>query len=259
MFEVGWCVALYLTVLAVEFSPVVFEWLGWSKILRWAKKLTLATAVFGVMLSTLHQSTLGALFLLTPDKLHPFWYSPFIPIFFFISSIAAGLSMVIFESSLSHRTFAHQIDHTNHASHDRLTLGLGKAAAVVLFAYFCLRVIGVADGGHWDLLGTKYGGLFLLEVLGFVLLPMVMYVRGVKTANVRSVRIAAVLTVLGIIVNRLNVAIFAFNWQLSDRYFPHWMEIAVTITIVTVGVLTFRWIVNRMPVLYDHPDYAVTE
>jgi Ni/Fe-hydrogenase subunit HybB-like protein len=259
MFLVGWHVALYLTVQFLEFCPAIFEWLKMNRALKWAKNITIGATVFGVILSTLHQSALGAMFLLAPGKLHPLWYSSFIPVFFFISSMAAGLSMVIFESTLSHRIFGHQIAHEKHANFDHLTLGLGKAAVVVMFTYFCLKWIGVAHGNHWNLLGTEYGQLFLLEVLGFVFLPIVAYLHGIKTANARIVRLAAVWSILGIIFNRLNVSIFAFNWQLSERYFPHWMEFAVTITIVTVGLLTFRWIVNRMPVLYTHPDYPVTE
>ncbi len=256
MFLVGWHVALYLTVQFLEFSPAIFEWLKWKKWLAWATRLTIGATVFGVILSTLHQSALGAMFLMAPVKLHPLWYSAFIPVFFFISSIAAGLSMVIFEGSLSHRIFGHQISHSHHKQFDEITLGLGKAAAMVLFTYLCLKLIGVAHGNHWDLIFSSYGSLFLLEIIGFVTLPMVTYLWGIRNNNAKIVRIASLWTVLGIIFNRLNVSIFAFNWQLSERYFPNWKEYAVTITIVTLGLLTFRWIVNRMPVLYaDKPNH----
>lgn len=255
MFLVGWHVALYLAVQFLEFCPAIFEWLGWKKVRAWVVKLTIGATVFGVILSTLHQSALGAMFLLAPAKLHPLWYSAFIPVLFFISSMAAGLSMVIFESTLSHRLFGHQISREDHANSDKLTIGLGRAASIVLFTYFCLKWIALAHGNHWDLLATNYGRLFLLEVVGFVLLPLMLLVRGVRNRHVGLIRLAAVWTILGIIFNRLNVSIFAFNWQLNDRYFPHWMEFAVTITIVTAGLLSFRWIVNRMPVLYVHPQY----
>ncbi len=259
MFLVGWHVALYLTVQFLEFCPAIFEWLGWKRVRAWAYKLTIGATIFGVILSTLHQSALGAMFLLAPGKLHPLWYSAFIPVFFFISSIAAGLSMVIFESTLSHRIFGHQISPEDHANIDRLTIGLGRAAAVVLFTYFCLKWIGVAHGNHWDFLATPFGRLFLMEVLGFVLLPLAIFTWGVRTNKAGIIRLAAIWTILGIIFNRLNVSIFAFNWQLQDRYIPHWMEFMVTITIITLGLLTFRWIVNRMPVLYEHPHFTTAE
>ncbi|MFC2076253.1 NrfD/PsrC family molybdoenzyme membrane anchor subunit [candidate division KSB1 bacterium] len=259
MFLVGWHVALYLTVQFLEFCPAIFEWLRWKRVREWVMKLTIGVTVFGVILSTLHQSALGSLFLLAPGKLHPLWYSTFLPVFFFTSSIVAGLSMVIFEGSLSHKIFGDQVSHEGHPNFDAITLGLGRAAAVALFTYFCLKWVGVAHSNHWALLATPYGGLFLLEMLGFVLAPMLLYVRGVKYGNARITRIAAVWTIVGIIFNRLNVSIFAFNWQLTERYIPHWMEFTVTITIITVGLLTFRWIVNRMPVLYSHPEYPITE
>ncbi len=208
-----------------------------------------------MILSTLHQSALGALFLMAPARLHPLWYSPFIPIYFFVSSVIAGLAMVIVESMLSRQIFSDQIDPRRHVDLDAITLGLGKAASVVLFTYFFLRLIGLADAGRWELLNTPMGGWFLVEMIVFVLVPCFMFAHAVRERNAGLVRATAVLTVAGIIVNRLNVSLIAFNWGVPDRYFPSWMEVVVTITIITLGLLTFRWIVNRMPVLYEHPEY----
>lgn len=255
MFLVAWHVFLYLAIQFIEFSPVIFEWLGWNKARRLALKLTIGATVLGVILSTLHQSALGALFLLAPGKLHPLWYSTYIPVFFFISAIAAGISMVIFESTFSHRIFHSQIDEKDQKGFNKLILGMGKAGAVVMFTYFCLKLLGIAHSNNWYLLGTSYGQWFLLEVLGFVLGPCLLYVYGVRNLNATAVKIAAVWSILGIILNRVNVSMVAFNWKMAERYFPSWMELAVTITIITVGLLTFRWVVNRMPVLYVHPDY----
>lgn len=256
MFLVGWHVVLYLTVQFLEFCPAVFEWLGCPRVRQWAAYLTIGATVFGVILSTLHQSALGALFLLAPTKLHPLWYSPFVPVFFFISSIAAGLSMVIVESALSHRIFRNQIDPEQHVDLDRITLGLGQAASVVLFTYFFLKLLGLADGNRWDLLATPLGAWYLVEVLGFVLLPCFLFAHAVRHGKVKLVRATAVVAVVGIVLNRLNVSIVAFNWNVAERYVPSWMEMVTSITIITIGVLTFRWIVNRMPVLREHPDYG---
>lgn len=93
--------ALYLTVLAIEFSPAIWETLRWKKIRHLAHSLTLLLTIFGVILSTLHQVFLGGLYMIAPSKLHPLWYSPYLALFFFVSSIPAGLSMVIFEGGLS--------------------------------------------------------------------------------------------------------------------------------------------------------------
>ncbi len=254
MFEVAWCVALYATVLALEFSPAVFEWLGMKRARAWAVRMALALTVFGVVLSTLHQSSLGSLFLMAKGKLHPLWYSPFIPIFFFVSSIAAGVSMVIVESALSHRAFHSQVE-GQRVDVDGLTLGLGKAGAVVLFAYFFARLLGVADAQGFGMLATPWGAWFLVEILGFVLLPCALFTFGVRGRRVGLVRFAAALTVLGVVLYRFNVAFVAFRWDQPDRYVPHWMEVVISLTLLTVGVLVFRWIVNRMPVLRPHPRF----
>jgi len=255
MFEVAWCVFLYVMVLGLEFLPAALEWLGLRNARAKAVRMTIGLVVVGVVLSTLHQSSLGALFLMAPTKIHPLWYSPLIPLFFFVSSIAAGLSVVIFESSLSHRIFRNQVEPGAYVDIDAITLGLGKAASVVLFTYFFLKLQGLVDVSNWTLLATPMGYWFLVEVFGFVFLPCVLFAVGVRSRNARLVRATAVWTLVGIVVNRFNVSFIAFNWDVGNRYFPHWMEIVTSATIITVGVLVFRWIVNRMPVLREHPEY----
>jgi Ni/Fe-hydrogenase subunit HybB-like protein len=256
MFEVGWCVCLYTTVLFIEFTPPIFEWLGLKTLRNYAMQLMLAATVLGVVLSTLHQSSLGALFLMAPTKLHPLWYSPFMPLFFFISSVVAGLSMVIVESALSHKIFRDRLDPTKHVDMDGLTIGLAKGASVVLFAYFFLLLQGVAEGDKWHYLATPYGYWYMFEIGGFVLLPCLLYAHAARTANARLARGTAVLAIIGIVLNRLNVSIIAMNWNAQVRYVPTWMEVVVSITIVTMGVMVYRWIVNRMPVLQEHPDFV---
>jgi Ni/Fe-hydrogenase subunit HybB-like protein len=257
LFEVGACVALYLTVLFIEFSPAALEWLGLKKARNLVVKLTIVLTIFGVILSTLHQSSLGALFLIVPSKLHPLWYSSYLPIFFFVSSIIAGLSMVIFEGTLSHHYLHDKMDEAHLANNEGLVLGFGKAAAWVLAGYFVIKTIGVAADNNWHYLATGYGIWFLVEMLGFVALPAFMYAVGARDKNTNIIRWTAAWTVLGIVINRLNVSIIAFNYHLpsSERYVPNWMEIGISVFIVTVGILVFRFICTRMPILYEHPDY----
>ena len=257
LFEVAACVALYLTVLFIEFTPAALEWLGLKRARSIVNKLTLVLTIFGVVLSTLHQSSLGALFLIAPSKLHPLWYSPYLALYFFVSSIVAGLSMVIFESTLAHRYFHDKMDAEHLQETDGVALGFGKAAAFVLAGYFVMKVIGLAQTNAWSYLSTGYGLWFLVELLGFVLLPCYTYAIGVREKNLKIIRWTAAWTVLGIVVNRLNVGLIAFNWQLpsSERYFPHWMEIGISVFVITLGVLAYRFIVTHMPILYAHPDY----
>jgi Ni/Fe-hydrogenase subunit HybB-like protein len=257
LFEVGLCVALYLNVLFLEFCPAALEWLGIRKLRNLLVKITMALTILGVVLSTLHQSSLGALFLIAPSKLHPLWYSQYIPVYFFVSSVIAGLSMVLFESTLAHKYFHHKMDATHLGESDGLTMGFGKAAALVLAGYFTIKVIGIAVDNNWHYLATGWGAWYLVELIGFVALPCFLFAMGVRDSNLKLIRYTAAWTVLGIIVNRLNVSVIAFNWQLpaADRYFPNVLEIITSVFIVTVGIIAYRFIVSNMPVLYEHPDY----
>ena len=257
LFEVGACVLLYLVVLFLEFCPAALEWLGLKKLRNLLIKLTMVLTIFGVILSTLHQSSLGALFLIAPSKLHPLWYSSYLPVFFFVSSIFAGLSMVIFESTLSHRFFAHKMDEEHQKGREDLAFGFGKAASFVLAGYFSIKVIGLAADNNWHFLNTSYGYWFLVELLGFVALPCFLYAMGVRERNLKLIKWAAVWTVLGLMINRLNIGVIAFNWNLPavDRYFPHWMEIGISVFLVTAGIIAFRVIVTLMPIFYEDPDY----
>jgi len=257
LFEVGLCVALYLNVLFLEFCPAALEWLGIRKLRDILVKITMVLTIFGVVLSTLHQSSLGALYLIAPAKLHPLWYSQYIPVYFFVSSVIAGLSMVLFESTLAHKYFHHKMDETHLGESDGLTMGFGKAAAIVLAGYFTIKVIGIAADNNWHHLATGWGAWYLVELIGFVALPCFLFAMGVRDGNLKLIRYTAAWTVLGIIVNRLNVSVIAFNYHLpaADRYFPHFWEIVTSVFIVTVGILAYRFIVTNMPVLYEHPEY----
>ncbi|NUO18504.1 polysulfide reductase NrfD [bacterium] len=256
MFEVGWCVALYLFCQFVEFFPPLFEWLGAKRLRAWAVKLTLGATVMAVVLSTLHQSSLGALFLIAPGKLHPLWYSMYLPVFFIISAVSGGIGMIIIEASLAHRYFKMQTAHMSHRDLDKLILGLAKGGALVLYMYFWLKIIGVAHEHQWHLLfSSGYGLWFLFEIFGFILAPAFLFLFAVRHLNATMARVAAVWTVVGLVLNRLNVSVISFNWNAAERYIPHWKEIAVTVTIFTVGVLLYQFIVNRMPILLQHPDY----
>jgi Ni/Fe-hydrogenase subunit HybB-like protein len=264
LFEVGLCVFLYLITLFVEWVPACLEWLGIKKPRDTIVKMTLALTIFGVVLSTMHQSSLGALYLIAPSKLHPLWYSAYLPVFFFVSSIAAGLSMVIFEGSLSHRYLHNKMDATYLSEHDGVTMGFAKGASVVLVGYFCIKVVGLGLDNNWKYLFTGYGAWYLVELLGFVALPAFLYAIAVRERNLKLIKWTSVLTVLGIVLNRFNVSLVAFNWQLApaDRYFPSWMEIALSLFIVTIGLLVFRFVSTRMPIFYEDEkfkEHAPTE
>jgi len=257
LFEVALCVFLYLSVLFVEYSPAALEWLGFKKTRNLIVRLTLVLTIFGVILSTLHQSSLGALFMIAPSKLHPLWYSEYLPIYFFISSIFAGLSMVIFEGSLAHRFLHHKMDETHLEESTGVALGFSKAASFIMMGYVGIKLIGIAIDNQWHYLTTSWGQWYLLEIIGFVMLPAYLYALAAREKRLTLARWASVVTVLGIVLNRLNICLIAFNWNLpsAQRYFPSWMEIATSIFIVTIGVVAYRFIATHMPILYAHPEY----
>ena len=258
LFLVAWHVSTYLTVQIIEFSPAILEWFKSKRVRRWALMITVGMTIAGIILSTLHQSALGAMFLLAPGKLHPLWYSPYIPIFFLTSSVYAALVMVIAVSTLCARYLRHRADATFLNSLDRLTMGLGKGAIIGIYIYFALKLIGVAHDDNWGLLNTPYGHWFLVEILLFVLGPAAVLTYGVKTERVGFVRFGAFYAVLGILVNRINVSIVAFNWNLPEHLHhivPPWHEVAIVASIATMHILIFRWIVNRMPVIREDTSY----
>jgi Ni/Fe-hydrogenase subunit HybB-like protein len=256
LFLVAWHFLLYMIAQLIEFSPAIAEWLGARRARKILSGMTIAAVIFGITLSTLHQSGLGALYLMAKDKIHPLWYSEFIPVLFFISSIFAGLSMVIFEGSISHNVFSYQISEKNHHHQSGIIHGLAKICAGALFAYFFLQLLVFIHGQRWDLLNTPMGYWFLLEMFGFVLLPMMLFLYSYRNYNILMIRIAAIITMLGVILNRLNVTVIGFRWDAAIRYVPTWMEIAVTLAVIFTEIWIFRWVVYRMPVLRDSPSWV---
>ena len=256
LFLVAWHFLLYMIAQLIEFSPAIAEWLGAKRAHKILSGMTIAAVIFGITLSTLHQSGLGALYLMAKDKIHPLWYSEFIPIMFFVSSVFAGLSMVIFEGSISHKVFFSQISEKNHHAQNNIIRGLAKICAGTMFAYFFLKLLVFIHGQNWDLLNTPMGYWFLLEMLGFVFLPMTLFFYSYRTNNTTLIKVSAILTMLGVILNRLNVTVIWFRWDAAVHYIPSWMELVVTLAVIFTEIWIFRWVINRMPVLRDSPSWV---
>lgn len=259
LFLVAWHFILYMLAELIEFSPAIAEWLGSRKAKRILSGMTLGAVIFGITLSTLHQSGLGALYLMAKDKIHPLWYSEFIPVLFFVSSIFAGLAMVIFEGSISHKVFSDQISSKDHKSQNSIVHGLSKICAVTMFAYFSLQFMVFIHAKRWDLIATPMGYWFMVEMIGFVLIPMILFFNSYRTGNILLIRIAAIMTMIGVVMNRLNVTVIGFRWDAPVHYVPSWMEIVVTLAVIFTEVWIFRWIINRMPVLRESPAWARDE
>jgi Ni/Fe-hydrogenase subunit HybB-like protein len=249
LFLVAWHFMLYMTSELIEFAPAIAQWLGLKRLEKILEKLTLVTVIFGVTLSTLHQSGVGALFLLAKAKIHPLWYSEFIPVLFLISSVFAGISMIILEGSISHRVFRDQIDPSKHHSFDNIVLGLGRGAAVALFLYFFLKVVAFIHGHHWIYMNSGWFQWYLVEMLGCVALPCVLFAAAYLRQNVALAQAASVISLLGIVLNRLNISLISYNWNIEATYFPSHQEFIVTLTVLFAEIWAFRWAVKRLPVL----------
>ena len=259
LFLVAWHFMLYMMAAFLEFSPAVAEWLGLRRLRRALAALTLGAVVFGVTLSMLHQSGLGALFLMAKGKVHPLWYSEFIPLHFFVSSVFAGLSLVIFEGTLSRRVFRSRMSEEHEVHHDDIVLGLSKICALTMFAYLFLKVLDLVHGQKAGLLGTPMGHWYLVEVVGFVLVPMALFTEAVRWRSLWIAKTAAVVTMLGIVLNRLNVSIIGFRWTEPVRYVPTPYEVVVTLGVIFAEIWVLRWVINRMPVLSESPAWVREE
>jgi len=243
MFEVAYCVMLYTTVLALEFSPIVLERFNLQKPLKVVRAVLIPLVILGVLLSTLHQSSLGTLYLIVPEKLHPFWYSPLLPVFFFLSAIAVGLAMTIFESSLSSRHFGLQLELP-------VLQELGRVLVVVLGIYGILRFEDLANRGALRLaLRPGYEMyLFWLEMSLAIFLPLLLLLQPKVRSSPTGLYWSAVLVVLGFITNRMNVSITGFEGSTGVRYFPKWSELAVTGMIIGAGFALFGLAVKYLPI-----------
>lgn len=259
LFLVAWHFLLYMIAQLIEFSPAIAEWLGAKRARKILSGMTVAAVIFGITLSTLHQSGLGALFLMAKEKIHPLWYTEFIPILFFVSSIFAGLSMVIFEGSITSKVFSDQISDKNHKGHSSIIIGLSKICAVAMFAYFFLQIIAFVHHKRWEMLNGPMGLWYLTEMIGFVMLPMMLFYYSYTRNSLMVARIAAIVTMAGVIMNRLNVSVIGFRWDETVRYFPSWMEFVVTFTVIFTQIWIFRWVINRMPVLREPPSWVKEE
>ena len=250
MFEVAWCVMLYTTVLALEFSPIVFE-----RLRRVIRAIGTPLVIAGVLLSTLHQSSLGSLYLIVPAKLHPLWYTQFLPLLFFISAIGAGIGMTIVESHLSGRAFGRRLEMS-------LLEPLARTMVVVLGVYGVLRLqILYRNGSLSGLLAPGYEeGLFLLEFgLGVVLPVILLAVPRVRHSEAGIVA-GGFLAILGFVLHRLNVSVTGMERAAGVRYLPSWMEVAVSVGLVAIGFAVFAFAAKYLPIFEEekggHPSPA---
>jgi len=252
MFEVAYCVMLYTAVLALEFSPIVFERLGWTWALKGVRSVMIVFVILGVILSTLHQSSLGTLYLIMPNKLHPFWWSPLLPVFFYLSAIAVGLAMIIFESSMSSKYFGRELELP-------ILRDMGRVLVVVLAIYGILRFEDLYHRGVLRLVFVSgyEQRFFLLEMFLSVIIPLTLLMFSKVRESAQGLYLVAVITLLGFVANRLNVAITGVENAVGGRYAPKWTEVVITAMFVALGFAIFGLAARYLPIFPEETHAPV--
>ena len=243
LFEVAMCVMTYTTVLALEFAPALFERLRWKRVWRITHAITLPLVILGILLSTMHQSSLGSLWLIAPGKLNDLWYTPWLPVFFWISAVTVGLGMVVVESNLTARSLKHGLPQT-------LLAKLSRVNAYLLGFYVFAKLLDLAARGKLGLLFVPniQALLFWCELGLGALIPAVLLAQPRVRANKDALFAIGGLIVSGGILNRLNVSVFGLWTYTGPIYAPSWMEVVFSVALVSVGVALFAAAVRYLPV-----------
>ncbi len=247
MFIVAIHVVLYTTTLATESSPLILERLNMKKAVNFVEKIMPAIALFGVLLSLLHQSSLGAVFLIAPEKVSPLWYSSTLPYLFLVSAVLLALSMVSFETILSARVFRHKppLD---------ILRGLARGSLVVSGLYLLLKLKDLVTGPGVGLAfnGSLVSNMYLLEMIVGIILPFcLLLLKNVRT-GVNGIFAVNMLVIIGTVLNRMNVGIVSMaehNSRMGYDYFPSWMEFSVTMAMIAFAILGFKISVKYLNVL----------
>lgn len=252
MFEVAWCVMLYTVVLMFEFSPVVFEKLRWQRAIKFMRAITIPLVILGMCLSTLHQSSLGSLLLIAPEKINPLWYSALLPVFFFISAVGVGMGMTIVEANLSSRALNRELE-------TDLLADLGKVASIVLAIYLVARFAELVYRGviGYAFIPGFHATIFWIEILLGFAAPMVLLAFKRFRAKPSLVFLSGGLIVFGVVFNRLNSSLLG-TWQYvnsTNPYVPSAAELTITIALVSLGVIAFGLAAKFLP-LFPKEEHA---
>jgi Ni/Fe-hydrogenase subunit HybB-like protein len=239
LFEVGMCVMTYTAVLFLEFSPPMLEKLGWTTLLQYLRKISIPVVILGVTLSTMHQSSLGSLFLIVPFKMHPLWYTPLLPLIFLVSAISVGFGMVLFECAVSHQVFGGNV-------RKDIFEGLAKGMLISLCLLLLIKLGDLIVAGELGRLfeGSFQSAMYLLENLVGIILPISILLVPKLRKDTAWIFRAALLTVIGLIIARLNIGLVSMA---GVPYVPHILELAVTIGLFSAGILAFGYAMKNLP------------
>lgn len=250
LFEVFWCVSMYTTIQVIEFGEIATERIAkpWHKTF---KKMMPFLLIIGIILPTLHQSSLGGLYLIEVGKLHPLWWSPYIPLLFLMSSFFVGPAMICIETGLAGKAFNHQVD-------VKILRSLARIGGAVMILYLLLRFGDFTARGIWPYVfaGGLESNMFLLEIIGGVLIPLVI-IFGPWGRTRKGLITYGILTALGIVLNRLNVVITGMVNYYGPGYIPAWTEIAVTVGLVAGGILVYCFLAENFRIIgHEEEEHA---
>ena len=243
LFEVFWCVSIYTTIQLLEFGEIGTEriaksWHGFFK------KIMPVLFIVGIVLPTLHQSSLGALYVIEVGKLYPLWWSMLLPLFFLMSSFFVGPAMVVVETTLAGKAHGHQVERS-------VLESLVKISGSLMLVYLVIKISDLFYRGTAGLIfaGNFEGNMFLLEMVAGIIIPLIICF----TPSLRSTKAGllsfGVLVVAGVIINRMNVVFTGMSRYLGGSYFPSFTEWAVSIGMIAIGVLAYLFIVENFNIL----------
>jgi len=277
LFEVFWCVAIYFTVTFIEFSPTILERLKAHRLVGWIHGLGFGTVVFGISLSSLHHSSLGSLFLVTPQRLHSLWYSSWLPVFFILSAMGAGMMWLVLIRILYARWYYPEsifgpqfgkgaavtclIDGKIPDRRPRSPRGkdlpmlgnLALIAACILAFYLVLKIVDLARTGAWQALiaGSWESWLYSAELLISVIIPLVLIAVTQTRRSPLGLGLAAFSASVGLALNRLDVGIFGYFRDAQTVYFPSLIEWALGLGVVAAAGLVFLFVVENFAIFEE--------
>jgi Ni/Fe-hydrogenase subunit HybB-like protein len=250
MFEITWCIICYSTVLLLEFAPVILEKFNLKAPIKFLKIISISVVIAGVLFSTLHQSSFGSLYLIVPGKLHPLWYSSLLPIHFYVSCIAAGLSMIIFESYLIARSCTKEDGFCNTGLKMNILSGAAFVVWIALIAGLLLKIYDYVSNDKliYLTIPSMETSLFYLEILLGTIIPIYLLSYKKYREDKKWLYIISICVISGLILNRLNVSITGLVASSGINYFPSFDEISITMMLVVLAIFAFRLIAKNFSV-----------
>lgn len=253
MFEITWCIICYTTVLILEFAPVILQKFNLKGPIKLLKIISIPLVIAGVLFSTLHQSSFGSLYLIVPGKLHPLWYSALLPVHFFISCVAAGLSMIIFESYLIARSCTKDQGFCNTGLKINILSGASFVVWIALIAGLLLKIYDFVNNSKLQYLTipSMETSLFYLEIILGTIVPIVLLSNKKLREDKKWLYIISICVICGLILNRLNVSITGLVASSGINYFPSFDEISITMMLVVLAIYAFKLMAKNFPVFIN--------